>query len=255
MVYDRIFADDDQTIIKHAAKGLLEAKRSCLIATVPKAGLAEQIEEEMEAYLAEKKAAMSEQEIDKMIEDTLAFNEWNESEQSNSDFTIPVEDLPEYDLTVPYEKEQADGITWYKSPVPVGGRAAYQFLFDAGEISKEDMPYVPLFMELVGSLNTKNYTKEQLAIKRDEYMSGFDAGFNTFPSESANGFTPYINFSFQGLSEENEEAVSLLLEMLRESDFSQTQQVLSAMEGSLIKYNLSKVSSPSEACLLYTSTA
>ena len=35
---------------------------------MPKAGLAEQIEEEMEAYLAEKKAAMSEQEIDKMIE-------------------------------------------------------------------------------------------------------------------------------------------------------------------------------------------
>lgn len=253
MVYDRIFADDDQTIIKNAAKGLLEAKRSCLIATVPKAGLAEQIEEEMEAYLAEKKAAMSEQEIDKMIEDTLAFNEWNESEQSNSDFTIPVEDLPEYDLTVPYEKEQKDGITWYKSPIPMGGRAAYQFLFDAGEISKEDMPYVPLFMELVGSLNTKNYTKEQLAIKRDEYMSGFYADFNTFPSESANGFTPYINFSFQGLSEENEEAVSLLLEMLRESDFSQTQQVLSAMEGSLIKYNLSKVSSPSEAFFLAVS--
>lgn len=84
-------------------------------------------------------------------------------------------------------------------------------------------------------------------------MSGFDAGFNTFPSESANGFTPYINFSFQGLSEENEEAVSLLLEMLRESDFSQTQQVLSAMEGSLIKYNLSKVSSPSEAFFLAVS--
>ncbi|MBR2275519.1 MAG: insulinase family protein, partial [Lachnospiraceae bacterium] len=92
--YDEIRNDPGQRLLKSLAKKLLSAKASCLVTAAPAPGLAEELLEKREAYLTEKKAGMTEAEIDQLIEDTRAFDEWNENPVHNSDFLIDPRDFP-----------------------------------------------------------------------------------------------------------------------------------------------------------------
>ena len=53
---------------------------AALVLTVPEPGLTEQLAEQHQVYLAELKASMSEEEIEKIVSDTQAYNEWNSRE-------------------------------------------------------------------------------------------------------------------------------------------------------------------------------
>jgi hypothetical protein len=68
---------------------------------------------EQETYLAEMKAAMTPEELEQMVKDTLAFDQWNASEQSNSDIVISVADLPALEAGPEFHKEEEDGALYY----------------------------------------------------------------------------------------------------------------------------------------------
>ena len=96
--------DEDQEVIKALAADALHPRRSALVASIPEPGLAEKHDEKMEKYLQDLKAGMSEEEIEKLVADTRAFNAWNEEEQPNNDFLIDPEDLPDPEPVAPFEK-------------------------------------------------------------------------------------------------------------------------------------------------------
>lgn len=243
--------DIEQSIIKKCAGGLLNIGRSCLIATVPKAGLAEQIEQEMDNYLAEKKNAMTDEDIERLIKDTKEFNEWNESEGSNSDFTIPVENLPDVDVSVPFDKHEKNGITWYKANVQTSKAVSYNFYFDTSAVSEEDLYYIPLYMMLAGSLDTDKSTKEQIALKKSEYLNGFGLNCVAYPDNSEDSFAPFIQADFNGLPEDSQKSMELLLEIMQATKFDNTQQVIQAMETNLSGYDLSKQDADGSIKLAY----
>ena len=92
---NKVEADSGQEIFRRLAAEAYHAGRSALVTNVPKPGLAEQILGERDAYLADMKASMTGDEIQQMIQDTIEFREWNESEGSNSDFMIAPSDIPD----------------------------------------------------------------------------------------------------------------------------------------------------------------
>ena len=63
-----------------AEKYILKNNHAALVTTVLEPGLAEQLAIQQQTYLAGLKASMSEQEIEKIINDTEAYNEWNSRE-------------------------------------------------------------------------------------------------------------------------------------------------------------------------------
>lgn len=119
--YDSLDAGTAQAEIRRFAAELGAAKRRVLVTTVPTPGMAEAMEQERDAYLAQMKAEMSEAELDALIAKTLDFDVWNASECSNADFMIRVDELPPPEETPEYQIYEINGISVYESPCGSGG--------------------------------------------------------------------------------------------------------------------------------------
>ena len=81
--------------------------------SVPTPGLAEEHDQALADYLSDKKANMTDDEINTMVEETAAFNAWNTEERPNNDFLISPEELPE-PTTAHWTKTNVDGVTVYR---------------------------------------------------------------------------------------------------------------------------------------------
>lgn len=253
IVYERVLGklkdDTNQSILKGLAAKLLAPERSALVTTVPTPGLAEQYEQEMADYLEEMKASMTEEELDALIADTNAFDAWNELELTNSDFMIEPEALPEIKAFDSYRKEDRDGIVTYAADVDIEHVGSYALYFDSSEIPKEDLPYLALYVELMGNMDTVTYPKDELRTNISNYIFGayFD---NLYPSKGAGtNHHPMVKYGWKGLTEDYETSLELLMEMMENTKFDNADQLISALSGSIEEYDRSRPSRTLEAAI------
>lgn len=129
----------------------------------PRPGLAEALDQEREDYLADMKRAMTDAEIQALIEETAAFDAWNAEETVNYNFSIPVEDLPDPQENPEVRRETSDGVTWRTVPAKAEVLKV-QLYFDTDFVAEEDLPYLVLYTRLVGGLATQTMTKEETAL-------------------------------------------------------------------------------------------
>lgn len=204
--------DTQQALICELAGTLKNASRSAMVTTIPKPGLAEQILAEQEAYLAEMKASMTPKELEQMVKDTLAFDEWNASEQSNSDIVIPVEDLPEPEPAAKFTKETVDGAVYYAAASDMEKISLHRIQFDTSAVPEEDLHYIHLYSILLEELAAGDYSKA----KKDDLMAQYLYQFNVsniYPETGENQY-PMLSMEWYCLAEDYEASLRLLLEIM-----------------------------------------
>lgn len=205
--------DTQQTLIRKLADTLKGAPHSAIVTTTPKPGLAEQILAEQEAYLAEMKASMTPEELGQMVKDTLAFDEWNASEQSNSDIVIPVEDLPELEPAAKFTKETVDGAVYYAAASDMEEISLHRIQFDTSAVPEEDLHYIHLYSILLEELAAGDYSKA----RKDDLMAQYLYQFNVsdiYPETGENQY-PMLSIEWYCLAEDYETSLQLLLEIMR----------------------------------------
>lgn len=136
--YDSLDAGTAQAEIRRFAAELGAAKRRVLVTTVPMPGMAEAMEQERDAYLAQMKAEMSEAELDALIAKTLDFDAWNASECSNADFMIRIDELPPPEETPEYQIYEINGISIYESPSDLEAISYNRLYLDLSGVPEED---------------------------------------------------------------------------------------------------------------------
>lgn len=204
--------DTRQTQIRGLAAALQSVPRSAMVTTVPQPGLAEQIVAEQEEYLAGMKAAMTPEELEQMVEDTLAFDEWNASENSNPDIVIPVEDLPEPEPTPEFSKEEADGAVYYTAASELEQISLHRIYFDSSAVPWEDLHYISLYTILLNELAAGEYSKTQ----KDNLMAQYLYNFNTdviYPEDGEYQY-PMFYAEWNCMAEDYETSLPLLLEIM-----------------------------------------
>ena len=204
--------DTQQTLIRKLADTLKNAPRSAMVTTTPKPGLAEQILAEQEAYLAEMKASMTPEELEQMVKDTLAFDEWNASEQSNSDIVIPVEDLPEPEPAAEFTKETVGGAVYYAAASDMEKISLHRIQFDTSAVPQEDLHYIHLYSILLEELTAEGYSKE----RKDNLMAQYLYQLNIsdiYPETGENQY-PMLSIEWYCLAEDYETSLQLLLEIM-----------------------------------------
>ena len=238
--FDDIKNDKDQKIVKSIAKRLSEPKTSALVGTVPKAGLAEQIEAEQETYLKDMKDSMSEEQISQMIADTEEFDTWNASELSNSDFMIDPSELPDPEELPKVTASWEGDITCYSSPVDVERVGAFGVLFDTSAVPQEDLHYLALYKMLLEEVDTDKHSREELQNLDTEYLN--DMSFSiTYPNEDAGEYHyPMLRTFWYGLTEDYAASLDLLLEIMGHSQFYQTEQISDAIATYMSEYDESR---------------
>ncbi|SDB55809.1 insulinase family protein [Butyrivibrio sp. INlla16] len=238
-VLDELIADKEQTTFKKLAGDVLTPSRSILIACIPKPGLAEDHDKKLEDYLKNKKAEMSEEEIQELVQKTKEFNEWNANELSNNDFLIDIKDLPEYETTS-FEKRQEDGITYYLGNVDAKKGGYYDIFFDLSTLSKEEIRTLMLYSDMWFEVNTSKYNTDELSLLESEYLNGFGVSL-FYPNEEAKeNHRPMVHILWRGLNEDFDKALDLVMNIITETDLSDKTNIKHVISQNCEGYNPAK---------------
>lgn len=232
-VLDTFRSEAGQEAIRAMAKELLTAERSALITTVPTPGLAEKMIAERDKYLADWKLSMSEEELDQMIADTMAFDVWNEEERSNSSFMIPVEDLPAAELLPEVKIEERDGISFWTAYSDVPKIMQTSVYLDTSAIPQEDLHYLSLYTLLVSELDTVGYSRMEKENRMAEYLQDFSME-NIYENEEAGEYSrPMLRVGWYNLERDYETSLSFMLELLQRPELDNGEEILRILEENL----------------------
>ena len=216
------------------AKYIQNNNHAALVTTIPEAGFAEKQSEQQQKYLAGLKASMSAQEIGKIVSDTASYNVWNNKEADQEDQEIikklqvvKVTDLPvevkKYDIK---DTLSTDGIRILSATADVGETGFTSLALDTSAVPVEKLHYLKLYSSLLGRLDTKQYTKEQLNTLIMRYLNGTSFALSSLPEEDWNNFTPLIVTSWMGLMGEYDEQLDLVKEILLNTKFMDADTIL-----------------------------
>ena len=218
-----------------ARKYILDNDHAALVTTYPEAGLAEKQEEDLRKYLADLKASMSADEIEKTVNDTKAFNEWN-SRESGEDVQDIIKDLQAVkaaDLPVEAKERELEetkgpnGERVITVTADVGETGITGVMFDTSAVPAEKLHYLNLLSDLLGRLGTGKYTREQLSKLTMRHLESARFSVGTISSKDPDVFTPVLATSWLGLMGEYGDQVDLLKEIVLNTDFSDSDTVLS----------------------------
>lgn len=233
-VFEEIAADADQTIFRSLAGELLRCEHSAMVTTVPKPGLAEERLAQQEAYLAEMKASMTPEELEQMVADTLAFDAWNDTKVSSSDFIIPVSDLPDPAPLPAFRKEEKDGAVYYTAAAENGNVAFNMVRFDTSAVPQEDLYYLSLYSLLVGGVSTDAYTLGDVLDLTNLYLHGLWANAYYPDQKAGENNRPFLSFEWTSLAGDYQESLGLLMEILEHSRFDNREEMLEAVDAALL---------------------
>ena len=241
--FEELKADGSQQNAKELFKTLLEPENSALVAVVPKPGLAEEIEDERMQYLEDLKASMSDEEINKMIEDTKAYNEWNSKPIHNNNVSIKPNQLPEPEDYAEVNVKTLGAVESYSSQInnEVG---RYSILFDASSVKQEDLYFLDLYVKLFSKLNTDKYTSEDLSEIMPVYLNNFNISANYYDTKGMNSPHPVVNIVWYCLNEDYENSLSLLLNIMEKSDFGDSENIIKYLEETLPALDPAKSDDP-----------
>lgn len=224
-----------------AEKYILNNNHAALVTTYPEPGLAEKLEEQNVRHLADLKASMSEEEINRIISETMAFNEWN-SRETGEDVqniikslqAVKAADLPievkERDIK---ETKGPNGERFVTSTADVGETGITGIMFDTSAVPADRLHFLSLLSDLLGRLDTEKYTKEQLNTLTMRHLQGATFSLGEIPYKDSDDFTPVLSTYWLGLMGEYGDQLELAKEIILNTDFSDSDTILNTIRGNI----------------------
>ncbi|PYG86633.1 hypothetical protein LY28_02852 [Ruminiclostridium sufflavum DSM 19573] len=239
----------DNYLEKLAAKYIEKNNHAALVTTVPEAGLAEKLAGNEEKYLSDLKVSMSKEEADNIVAATKAYNEWN-SEKVNQEViddiqAVKISDLPEELKNYQINETKAPyGIRMISADADVGETETTSLLLDTSAIPVEKLHYLQLYSSLLGRLDTKTYTHEELNAKILRYLGGVQTSLSTISREDTKQFNPYLTIAWMGLMDEYEQQVDLVRDILLNTRFDNSEIILSNVKTLIANWKAAFSSEP-----------
>ncbi len=159
---------------------ILDNKHSTLITMEPKAGLGKESSLALKEKLANYKATLSEDEIKALILGTNKLQEMQVTPDQEENLekipTLALSDLETKVDLADYEINTENNIDFIFTPQTTNQIAYINLYYDLRGLEAESIPYIGLLGALLGKLNTKNYSYEELNNKIDIYTGGIRVG-------------------------------------------------------------------------------
>lgn len=243
--FQRFSGESGQSIIKRLAALALRPKTSAMVVTVPDPGMAELLEARKEEFLEQKKASLSQEQKALLLKETRDFQAWNAKSWGNMDFLIRPEELPDPEKPLPFNRKEYGPITIYTSAAAVEAVGSYQLYFDLSSIPQEDLNYLSLYEMLLTELDTDRFSVEQQKTLEQEYLH--DCTFDeVYPGPGSGAYSrPMMSVFWCGLTEDFENGLDFLLDIMGGGDYSDTDTIIRVLEKYLPDYDLSKSESAS----------
>ena len=206
-------------------ESFIENSHEALVTLVPSRTLGQEREAAQAAILAEKKAAMSTDEIAKVMDSCAALKAAQEEADSEEALaSIPIltrSDIRAEAEHLPLEIRDLEGSQILYSDIETNGIVYLNFYFPMATVAQADLPYAYLLAEMFGAVDTARHSYAELAMLRSLYTGGFGADIVAYTrAGEPDSLAPRFKLRAKVLRENLPRLFDLLAEIMTESDFS-----------------------------------
>lgn len=209
------------------AENFLHNTHKVLAVMVPDTGFSAREDAALQAKL---QAQLKDADLDEIRADFALLNAYRNSEDSEEDAAkIPL--LTRADLSAkpehtPVEIIDTDTFSFIFNPQNTNEIAYLDGLFDLRTLPAALLPYVRIYTELVGAMDTAAYGYAALSDKIDSYTGGILHSTVTLDGRDyGREMVPYLNWHCRFLYENAAIAADLNKELLTATDFSDTNRI------------------------------
>ena len=209
---------------------LLDNTHGSSVTVKPKRGLGNEREEALAKELSDYKASLSDEEIDKLIEETEHLKKYQEEPSSDEDLRkLPMltrADMKKEAMPFSNIEDELLDVKVVRHDIESNGIDYISFLFDAGDFAQSELGYLGFFTNALGLVSTENYSYTDLANATNIYTGGISTGTASHPDiKDRNNFVFKFEVKLKVLEKNLDKALELMEQMLLSSDFTDTKRL------------------------------
>lgn len=209
---------------------LIDNTHKSIVVVKPVKGLTGRKEKELAKVLAERKAAMTKEEIVRIVTETKELKEYQEEPSLKEDLEkIPL--LTRADMkkeAAPYynEEKKVGDTTLLYHDIYTNGIGYLRFMFDLRQVPEELFPYVGILKLLIGLVDTTKRSYSELYNEINLQTGGIDPVVNTYTdARDLSKYTATFDLKVKVLYEKIPQAFALTEEILTESVFTDAKRL------------------------------
>ena len=227
-------------------KYLINNNHRSTVIMSPKKGLTEKQEEVLAEKLDKMKKEMSDEQIEKMIEDTQKLREYQETPSTPEELkTIPLLEIEDIDKNPkPFIYQEIDEGT-YKAvynDIFTNGIGYLDIEFDFGKLPVKYVPYLGLLKYVLSYMNTDRSFSE-LNTEIDMDLGGLTFGTGIFTNVKTNKSKYEAEVHTKAVYDNLEKAVDIIKEIITKTDFSDYKRLREILEETKSRLNRTIVES------------
>ena len=212
-------------------KYLLNNAHSSIVVLEPERGLNTKKDKELADKLSKMKAAMSDSDIVKLVEDTKALKAYQEEPSSQEDLEkiplLKISDIKREAKKYQYEECKAGNNTLVTHDIFTNGIGYISMYFDLKDIPVSYLPYVGLMCNLLGFMNTSNYSYTELTNKINISTGGISTTATTLTDfAEPSKYSTLAKVRVKALYENLPVAFDLMRELIVNTDYSDDARLL-----------------------------
>lgn len=186
-VYKKLREEIDNGYFEKLLKEtVLENSQASMIIVSPKQNMNEEKETAFHDKLQQYKASLSREEVEAIVNETHALKEYQEKEEPKEILeTIPLlgrEDIDKEGQKLKNELVKTERADILVHDVETNGISYMRYMFHIADMEEEMLPYLGLLKNLVGLLDTQNYTYGELFNEINIRTGGIAVLTNFYPN-------------------------------------------------------------------------
>ncbi len=211
-----------ETLIKEQ---ILDNPHKLILSMYPVKGLEKKNNKELAEKLAARKASFTEQQLLQIVEETKALKEYQEQENTPEELAkIPMlsrEDLGKEAQGYCNEERMCGDRKLLFHPIDTNGVAYVRLAFDIRDIPEEKLPYLGLLKNVLGLVNTKNYSYGDLFNEINLKTGGITFQTGTYSNaENRDEFRFMFEIKGKAFEHQTDELIRLISEIFFTSELT-----------------------------------
>ncbi len=211
-------------------KYLLDNAHRTVVVLEPQKGLTEKKEEELAKKLADYKASLSEEEIERIVKETQELKEYQETPDDPENLKkiplLKLSDLKKEAEKFVYEERNCDGVKILFHDIFTNGIDYLTFVFDLKNLSEKDLAYAAVLKKVLGMMDTEHYSYGDLYNEINIKTGGISGSISTYTNSlDVTRFETAFEISVKVLRDNVSDAFELVKEILTCTKFDDVKRL------------------------------
>lgn len=217
----------------------LNNKDKTYVVFTPEKGKAQKETEAFTAKIAKRKEAMTQADFDEIKADAEKLNMFQKQEDTPEILAqIPLLEISEIDEVPQLTKYQNEALAFGNSflhvPMESNGILYLKLMFDTSAVPQELLPYTGLLTDLLGKLDTENYSYQELPTVKNQVFGSFSLHNNIYNID-ASDYRSFVTVKEKLLKEDLDAAISMTEEILFHTKYDSVESMKKIVKSAKIK--------------------